>query len=216
MTPDGRLTTGRLAGLSMGKAIWVLSWPVLIESYLNSFVGLVDTTLAARISPEATDAIGAAAYFLWFIGLIGMALGVGATALIARSVGKGRLAVANAAVGQTVILAIALGMMVGTGLFVLSPSLAHLLHLEGEAAAAFSGYLRIVSAGVPLSALLFSGISCLRGAGDAMRPLWAMVVVNIVNMFLSWGLSGAPIAGVVAPGSPQFGLEGVAFGTVIA
>ena len=45
----GRLTTGRLAGLSLPAAVWVLSWPILAESVLNSLVGLTDTVLAAGI-----------------------------------------------------------------------------------------------------------------------------------------------------------------------
>ena len=82
---QGTIRSGRLKGLTMWHAIWVLSWPVLIESFLNALVGLVDTTLAASLSEAATDAVGAASYFLWFISLVGMALGVGVTALVARS-----------------------------------------------------------------------------------------------------------------------------------
>src|SRR5436190_14699395 len=96
--PDGRIKSGRLAGLSMGTAIWVLAWPILIESFLNSLVGLTDTLLSAQLSEAATDAIGGASYLLWFVGLVVQSIGVGATALISRAVGGGRLAVANAAV----------------------------------------------------------------------------------------------------------------------
>ncbi|HRQ72723.1 MAG TPA: MATE family efflux transporter, partial [Phycisphaerales bacterium] len=102
LTNDGRLKTGRLAGLTMGGAIWVLCWPILVESFLNSLVGLTDTVLAAQLGTDETDAIGSAAYVMWFIGLIVMAIGVGSTALVSRAVGRGRLAVANAAVGQSV------------------------------------------------------------------------------------------------------------------
>src|SRR5204863_7143728 len=97
---DGRIRSGRLAGLGMGAAIWVLAWPILAESFLNSLVGLTDTFLSAQLSEAATDAIGGASYLLWFIGLVVQAIGVGATALISRAVGRGRVAVANAAVGQ--------------------------------------------------------------------------------------------------------------------
>ena len=216
VTDDGRLMSGRLAGLSMNRAIWVLAWPVLVESYLNSFVGLVDTALAARLSTSATDAIGAASYFAWFIGLVGMALGVGATAVVARSVGKGRMAVANAAVGQTMVLAVALGSVAGAGLWFASSGIARVLSLEGATAAEFSEYLRVIAWGVPMSAVLMSGAACLRGAGDSLRPLWAMVAVNIVNVTLSWGLAGVPLAGIVPPGSPELGIRGIALGTVIA
>lgn len=76
------IKTGRLAGKSMNAAIVMLAWPVLCEALLNTTIGLVDTWLAAHISQSAADGVGAAAYVLWFFGLITMAIGVGATALI--------------------------------------------------------------------------------------------------------------------------------------
>ena len=230
LSPDGRLTRGRLKGLTMNKAIWILAWPILLESYLNSLVGLTDTMLASQISAEATDAIGVASYFVWFIGLIAMALATGATALVSRSVGKHRLSVANAAVGQTYIVAIASGLIVGGFIAAIAPTIADLVSLKGEARSAFIGYLRIVSAGVPLSSILFAGIACLRGAGDSYRPLVAMALCNVVNIIVSFVLAGVPIqtskldeAGnliinQIVPAVPGFdmGVRGIAVGTLVA
>ncbi|MEM9065122.1 MAG: MATE family efflux transporter [Planctomycetota bacterium] len=204
----------------MNRAIWVLCWPVLVESYLNSFVGLVDTMLAARIGEAASDAVGPGAYFMWFIGLIAMALGVGATALISRSVGKGRFATANAAVGQTVALSVVLGAVVGGLIYTLAPFIARMVGLSGEAEPAFVTYMRIVAIGVPASSVLFSGISCLRGAGDSMGPLRAMLLVNLVNLLVSWSLAGVTIdlgfGSLRPPFGFSMGLAGVAWGTVAA
>ena len=230
LTDDGRLTRGRLKGLSMNKAIWVLAWPILLESYLNSLVGLTDTMLASQISAEATDAIGVASYFVWFIGLIAMALATGATALVSRSVGKHRLSVANAAVGQTYLVAIISGFIVGGFIAAIAPSIASRVSLEGEARTAFIGYLRIVAMGVPLSSILFAGIACLRGAGDSYRPLVAMALCNLVNMIVSFVLAGVPIqtsrldgagqliTNKIIPAVPGFemGILGIAFGTLVA
>ncbi|MFT5424955.1 MAG: putative MATE family efflux protein [Phycisphaerales bacterium] len=229
----GRLRSGRLAGLTMWAAIGVLSWPILVESVLNSLVGLVDTTLASQISAPATDAIGVASYFAWFISLFAMALATGATALVSRSVGKGRLGVANAAVGQTMLLAVASGVCVGLLIGSLAPSIASLVGFSqadhSEARAAFIGYMRIIAAGVPVSSVLFAGIACLRGAGDSIRPLWAMVAANVVNMVVSFIASGVSfsvsdlvdgevrttelISPVIANG---MGVNGIALGTVCA
>lgn len=213
----------------MNRAIWVLAWPIITESYLNSLVGLTDTMLASQISEAATDAIGVASYFVWFIGLIAMALATGATALVSRSVGKHRIATANAAVGQTFVLAIASGALIGGLLALIAPSIASIVNLEGEAKEAFEGYLRIVAIGVPMSSVLFSGIACLRGAGDSLRPLWAMAACNLVNILVSFGLAGVPIrtseivdgqtvTTVVVPALLEngFGIYGIALGTLAA
>ncbi len=227
---EGRIRSGRLAGLSMWAAIWVLAWPVLIESFLNALVGLVDTTLAASLSEAATDAIGAASYFLWFIGLVGMAIGVGVTAMISRAMGKGRVAAANAALGQSTVLSLGAGVGVGVLIYVLAPSIVSLLSMQGEARDLAISYLRILSLGVPAQTFLLSSIAACRGAGDALRPLKIMAVVNAVNIGVSYVLSGASV-GYSTKGADGtvttdlllapvevfgFGTLGIAWGSVVA
>lgn len=191
LTPDGRLKTGRLAGLSLRRAIFTLSWPVLVDSFLNSLVGLTDTMVAAAISTAATDAIGNASYTLWFVGLFFMALDIGATALLSRAVGGGRMAVANAAVGQTLLLAAVLGVVLGVFMGLVADPLGSLMGMSGDAAAEFRTYLHVVAFDIPFMSVLVAGIACLRGSGDTFRPMRAMILVNIVNLALSWALSGA-------------------------
>jgi Na+-driven multidrug efflux pump len=190
----------------MRQAIWVLAWPVLCESVLNAMVGLVDTGLAARVSLEAAEAVSAAAYVLWFMGLIAMAIGVGATALISRSVGAGRPAVARAALGQALILAVVAGPLAGGLLALSAPHAARLLSLDEGATAAFVGYLYALSFGVPGLTVLAAGNACARGAGDTQGPLWTMVVVNVVNFFASVLLAQGLGLGVV----------GIGLGTTVA
>ena len=227
ITPDGRFVSGRLKGLTMGGAILALAWPVMIESFLNSFVGLTDTALAAGIGEGATDAIGGGSYIMWFIGLVIMALGVGATALVSRSVGSGRTAVANAALGQTVLLAGLLGVVVGIVVAMLVAPVATLLNMGPVATQAFRDYMLVICAGVPFASILFALIACARGAGDSIRPLWAMVVRNIVNVIVSVGLSGidwtraTEIDGELVrtviwenPSPFAMGVTGIALGTV--
>ncbi len=226
---DGRLTSGRLAGLSLPAAVWILSWPILAESVLNSLVGLTDTVLAAGLNDggAAADAVGGASYVLWFMGLIAQAVGVGATAIISRSVGAGRFAVANAAVGQSLIVAFAGGVVVGVMVALMAAPVARLLALTPAATDAFIAYLRISALGVPLGAILFSGIASCRGAGDSLRPLLSMLVVNVVNMVLSYLLSGVDLRTAAASGQPprtlienplslDLGVRGIAWGTVVA
>lgn len=217
----------------MGAAIWLLSWPILTESILNSLVGLTDTALAAQmpggVAEAATDAIGAAAYFQWFIGLIAMALATGATALVSRSVGKGRLAVANASIGQTLLLAFCAGGAVGGGMFYAAPWIGGLVNLRGEAFEMFVEFVRIISVSVPAGSALFAGIACLRGAGESVQPLVGMIAVNIVNMIVSFVLSGVPL-GITSLEDGEIvrttlvpavlenglGISGIAIGTVAA
>ena len=227
LTPDGKFIHGKLAGLGMWGAIIALSWPILVESLLNSLVGLTDTVLAAGLGEGETDAVGGASYIMWFIGLTFMALGVGATALISRSVGGGRIGVANAALGQTLVLGVISGVAVAALVAAAARPLTILMNMTGSAGDAFCHYLYIIALGVPFTSVLFCGIACARGAGDSVGPLWAMVVRNIVNIIVSFALSGVDITRtVLVEGEPvrevifanpfgfSLGVVGIAIGTV--
>lgn len=230
LTPDDRLRSGRLAGLSMRRAILLLSWPILAESFLNSFVGLTDTVLAAGLPQgrAATDAIGAASNIMWLVGLVIMALGVGATALASRAVGAGRLALARAVVGQTVLLSAVVGSVLGVLMYAMAPILASMYALDAEGNRLFTLYMRVTAAGVPFIAILAGGIACARAAGESVRPLIAMVAVNFVNIAASWALAGVDLTRTSLEGgdfvtrtlvhnpSPlDLGVGGIAVGTVL-
>ncbi len=225
LTEDGKFRSGRLAGMGMGAAIWVLSWPVMVESFLNSLVGLTDTWLASQLGVPEADAIAGASYMMWFIGLITMALGVGATALISRSVGGSRMAVAGAVLAQSVLLALVLGIAVGALVALGAGPIAGLLNMGPEASEAFRLYMLVIAGGVPFATMLFVLIACARGAGDSVRPLQAMAIRNIVNILVSWALSGIDITVldpetgatnvlVQNPFGFDLGILGVALGTV--
>lgn len=229
ITPDGRLKAGRLAGLTMGGAIWVLSWPVMVESFLNSLVGLTDTVLAAGIDEATTDAVGVATYTMWFVGLVIMALGMGTTAVISRSIGKRRMAVASAALGQSILLAAVFGVLLAVLLWVTAPLFAQSVNMSDKAKEAFLTFTRILAWGVPFETVMFVGIACARGAGDNMTALKTMVVRNIVNLCVSFCLAGVDLTSTrvvdgqtvtkVLVGNPfdfHWGVQGIAWGTVCA
>lgn len=231
LTADGRLRSGRLAGLTLNRAIWVLTWPVLVESFLTFLVGMTDTVLAAGLDDggAGADAIGFASYILWFIGLIVSALGVGATAVISRAVGASRLAVARAGMGQTVLLGAVSGVVVGALLAAASGPVSRALAMSPGAAESFRLYMLINAAGVPFASVLFCAIACLRGVGDSVRPMWIMGFVNVVNVAVSWTLAGVDLKStrmvegvarsVVLVDNPfgfDWGISGIAWGTVVA
>ena len=224
---QGRLRSGRLKGLSMAMAIWVLSWPILIESALNALVGLTDTVLASQLgngadgtgplgvsAVDAVDAISAASYIMWFIGLTFMALGMGATSLISRSVGRGRMGVAGAAMAQSLTLSVVLAALVGGVVAVSTLWIPTFMGLSEPGTKAFTHYMLIIAAGTPIAGLLFCGAACLRGAGDNVRPLWAMVTRNVVNIVVSFALSGVDLPFLANPFAFDMGIVGIAIGTI--
>lgn len=210
-----RELSGRLAGLSLPRQVLVLAiWP-LFEQFLSFLVGTVDMALAGRLKPEAmsmlaTDALGLAAYIQWLLAVIYSSVGVGAGALIARAVGARHRRIANAAIGQALLMGVILGLLAGTALWISAPAITELAGLRGQAADLAVTYLRIICLTTPAAALLLIGNAALRAAGDTRTPFAIMLLVNAVNVLTSVTL-------VFGPGRlGGHGVAGIATGTAVA
>lgn len=204
---------GKLARLSLPQQVAVLAvWP-LAEQVLNLLVGLVDMWVAGHLPDEqrltATNGIAVGGYIEWLMHLIQGALGIGAAALISRAIGGKHRRLAHAALGQAVLAAVALGLFMGAVTYFAAPAIAEFAALTDESLRACVTYIRVLAFAAPLSAVLMVCNASLRAAGDTRTPFVVMVVVNIVNAFMSVLLTSGP-----AP-LGNHGVQGIALGTVI-
>ena len=212
---QSRQLPGRLAGLSLPRQVAVLAlWP-LLEQVMAYLVGTVDLALAGHLHPlslkvAATDALGVTSYVTWLIAMVHMALGAGGAALIARAIGSSHRRLANAAVGQALILALTAGLIVAASISLIAAPIGRLAGLDGQSLILCQLYLRVVAMAVPCSALLIVAGACLRAAGDTRTPFAVMVLVNVVNVGTSFLFvyGPSPIGG--------HGVAGIAAGTVAA
>jgi putative MATE family efflux protein len=194
--------------------VLALALPSLFEQVFNFLVGLNDTFLANRlprdVAPAATAAVGTVSYLLWFIGLIVSAIGTGSTALISRAKGARHRRLANSVCGQSVMAALIVGLALAGALFLFAEPCVRLTRLPDVARGFALSYLRMLAACIPFMTVMLVGSACLRGAGDTLTPAVVIILVNIVNMALSWGLTYGLF------GLPRMGFDGIALGTVIA
>jgi putative MATE family efflux protein len=228
ISPSAPTRSSETNGELLRQLLW-LSVPVLAENMLHMLVGLNDTylanhvNLAAGASPAelgaqraaAASAVGAITYILWFIGLFAGSIGTGSTALIARASGARHRRMANSICGQSISAALVGGGLLGMLMFFTAVPTADLTRLHGPAYTFALSYLRLLSPAVPFLVIMFIANACLRGAGDSFTPAVSMIIVDVVNMAFSWGLT----YGFVFHGRrilPQMGFDGIAIGTVIA
>ena len=181
--------------------VLMLALPVVLEQLLHSVVGTNDTWLANHlvdpkthpdadaINAAAGAAVGAVQYILWLVGLVSGAIGVGATAVIARAVGSRDRRSANATCGQAITLSLVSGAVLAVILYVGGPAFAHATGLHGSAPEFFVSYVRLLAVSMPLTLLMFAAGAALRGAGDTITPAIAMIVVDLVNVFFTVGLT---------------------------
>lgn len=98
---------------SLGKEILGLALPATVENIFQTLVGFVDTLLIAQLGLVAVTAVGLANTILNVYLAVYMALGVGATALIARSIGAGDKEAVAYQVRQALVLSVGVGLLLG-------------------------------------------------------------------------------------------------------
>ncbi len=204
---------GSLEGLSLSRQVLVLAmWP-LLEQVLTFFVGLTDLLISGRMAVGVErvailDAMGLGGYVAWFFNILQGAVATGVMALVSRATGGRNPVLANRALGQGLWLGVAAGF---GSLILLQVGITLLIRwigLSPAAAVQAEAFLRVLAISGPFSGALFAVNAALRGAGDTRTPFMAMIVVNLVNMAVSWTLvfGPAPIGG--------HGVAGIAGGTV--
>jgi putative MATE family efflux protein len=171
------------------RPLLALVWPVLIEQLLVMLVGFSDTLLAGHyLLPEHLAAMTVIGYTLWMLTNLFSFVAIGSVAMTARFVGAQNWNDANRVANQSFVLGAILALLfTGMGLL-LGDHLAAALNLEGEAARLATRYLNFIVPVLPLMMVEAVGVGCLRGAGDMVTGLVTMIVVNAVNIAVSWSL----------------------------
>ena len=221
---DNLIKSGSLAGKTMWGAIIFLALPILIQQFLIACVGLADKMFAGALPEDivlpSLDAIGIGSYIGWFISIAVSGVGIGAQALIARSMGSGDIVQGNRVLGQSITLAFIWGIVVAIGLWFFAAPLGVLCQLSGEAQAYLVDYIRVLAIGMPACAVMTAGSMALHGSGDTIRPAVVAIIVNIVNVLVSWAMCGADMTfgtfELTNPFSYDYHVIGIAIGSSCA
>ncbi|HEX5726921.1 MAG TPA: MATE family efflux transporter [Longimicrobiaceae bacterium] len=184
----------------IGRAILLLSVPMVLEVSLESVFAVVDIFFVSRLGAEAVAAVGLTESLLALVYSLAMGLGIGATAVVARRIGEKDADGAARAAVQAVALALLISVVLGVSGALAAPRLLLAMGAGPEVVAAGAGYTRIMLGGEAVIILLFVVNAIFRGAGDAaiaMRVLW---VANLINIALCptliFGLGPFPALGV--------------------
>ena len=197
-----------VVGTPIVGQVLVLAAPVLVEQILLYLVGVSDWVLAGHfLGPNELAAATVGTYLLWSLGSLMMIVSAGATALVARRVGEGDFHEAIRVGEQAMGLAWIVGSILGVAGWFATPAILRAMNLSGTSAAEATAYLRIILPITPLLASEIVGVASLRGAGDTRTGMYVVLVVNVVNIALSWSL----VTGFA--GLPRWGLRGIAIGT---
>ena len=110
--------------------IIALALPVMVENILQVLIGVVDTYFIGKIGTEAIAAVGVTNLIMNIYIAFFLALGVGTTAIVSRNIGANNTENANAAVKQSIIMALGIGIVFGIINLVFSKNILLLLGVE--------------------------------------------------------------------------------------
>jgi putative MATE family efflux protein len=194
---------------SIGRAIFMLSVPMVLEMCMESLFGVVDIFFVAKLGKEAMAAAALTESTLTILFAIAMGLSMGTTAIIARRIGEKNSEDAGVAAAQALILGSAISIVIGILGAWQAPELLRLMGAEPSVIATGTGYTRTIYGGSATIFLLFLLNAVFRGSGDAavaMRSLWLANAINIIlNPLLIFGIGPFP----------ELGVTGSAVGTTI-
>jgi MATE family multidrug resistance protein len=196
----------RRALTNTDKAILGLAIPALGSLAIDPLLTLADTAFVARLGTLELAALGVDSAILNFAFFLFNFLASVVTPLVARAIGQGRDGEARRWVGDALLLAFGLGIIVTLVLVALAPLFVDLMGASSEVAGPAVGYLRIRALSTVAVLVATVGHGAFRGHKDTVTPLKVVAVVNGLNLILDpilifgfdMGLEGAAIATVIA------------------
>ncbi|MBE9539644.1 MAG: MATE family efflux transporter [Proteobacteria bacterium] len=188
------------------RALWTLTWPMLIAQLAQMGTGVVDTIMAGRYSVVDLAAV-AIGYNVWlpvYLFILGMMLAT--TAIVAQDFGAGRIERIKELLPQSLWLALILGLIAGPICFFSDPLLS-ILKLDEQTHMKSLAYLQATAFGMPAAAL-FQSLRCHTQGLGIMRPF---AIASVIGFFANIPLNYALIYGVW--GAPELGAEGCGWAT---
>ncbi len=196
----------------IGRALLLLAVPMVLEVALESIFAVVNVFWVGRLGANAVATVGLTEAMFTVIYALGMGLGIGATAMVARRIGEKNPEGAARAAVQAIAMGILVALPIALLGVIFAPRMLGLMGASPEVIAGGSNFARILFGGNVIILLLFLINAIFRGAGDAtiaMRSLWIANICNLIldpllifgiGPFHKFGVTGAAIATTVGRG----------------
>jgi putative MATE family efflux protein len=188
-----------------------LAWPNVVALGAGVCVVIAETSYIGRLGVESLAAMALVFPFVILtMTMSGGAMGGGVSSAIARALGAGDVARASMLASHAILIGFCFGLTFTLLMLVFGPALLQLLGGRGNVLAQAIGYIQIFFGGVVIAWLMNTLGGVLRGTGNMKLPSLIVLGSALCQIILggTLGLGLGPV--------PQFGMRGVAAGSLIA
>lgn len=203
---------------SLWRAIWVMSWPLLLTTISSSIVGMVDLQVAGILGSAQQAAVGVCEHIIFLFVIFILSISVGTTALVSRAYGAGDVTEAVHATAQSIVIALIIGAASALVAALISPFIIVLSTRSSEVLALGEPYLRIYAFYLIPFSIINIVNAAFRAIGDAKTPLLVVASMTVVNVMGDYTLvlGNWPVAGLGVKGIALSGLIACGLGSIIA
>src|SRR4030081_319864 len=188
-----------------------LAWPNVVALSAGVCVVIAETSYIGRLGVESLAAMALVFPFVILtMTMSGGAMGGGVSSAVARPLGAGDNERASALAAHALLIGAAFGLTFTLLMLLFGPALLQLLGGRGNVLAQAIGYIQIFFGGVVIAWLMNTLGGILRGTGNMKLPS-LLVLGSAVCQIILGGTLGLGLGPV-----PQFGMRGVAAGSLIA
>jgi putative MATE family efflux protein len=195
--------------ISIRRAIFMLSIPMILEMLMESIFAIVDILYVSQVSVNAVATIGLTESVITLVYAVAIGLSMAATAIVARRVGEKDIVGASQAAVQVIFLGVVVAAVVGVIGVIYAKDILALMGAQPDLIAEGYGYTQVLLGGNVTIMLLFLINAVFRGAGNASAAMWTLILSNGLNIILD------PIFIFGFGPVPAYGVEGAAIATTI-
>jgi putative MATE family efflux protein len=185
---------------SINRAIFLLSVPMIMEMVMESLFAVVDIFFVSRISIEAVATVGLTESVITLVYSVAIGLSTAATATIARRIGEENMPQARRAIGQVILISLAISLPIAFAGFVFAGDVLRIMGADPKVIKTGTIFAQIQFLSAPVVILLYSLSGALRGAGAAATAMRSLIIANVLNMILGptliFGFGIIPALGV--------------------
>lgn len=186
---------------NIGRAIFLLAVPMVLEMLMESLFAVSDVFWVARLGADAIATVGLTESLMIIVYTLAVGLSIAATATVARRIGEKNPDAAARAGVQAIVLGAVVSITLGVLGAMGAPFLLKTMGASSSVLLTGTTFTRVMLGGSATAFLLFIINATFRGAGDAavaMRVLWLANGINIVlGPLLIFGVGPFPRMGVV-------------------